>query len=170
MKGNIVLVGFMGTGKSAVGQRLAERLNMRFVSTDELIEKQEGRPITEIFAKSGEPYFRKIEKEVVRRVSELDNVVIAAGGGVVLDEENMENLRKKGVIICLSATPEVIYQRTRDYNHRPLLNVPDPTKRIKELLDKRAPFYEKAEFSVDTSSLSIDDVVEEVLKITKKQA
>ncbi|MDD5449630.1 MAG: shikimate kinase [Candidatus Omnitrophica bacterium] len=162
---NIVLVGFMGTGKSAVGKRLARQLNMKFISTDSVIEEREGRPIAEIFEKSGEPYFRGLEKSLISEISKEDNAVIAAGGGAVLDNENMANLRKKGVIICLDAAPAVIYERTKKYKHRPLLNVEDPLLKIRELLDKRAPCYAKADYRVDTSDKSIDEVVGEVLTV-----
>ncbi|MCM8782440.1 MAG: shikimate kinase [Candidatus Omnitrophica bacterium] len=162
---NIVLVGFMGSGKSAVGKRLSRQLKMKFVSTDDIIEEREKRPIREIFEKCGEPYFRNIEKEIVKEVSNFDNVVIAAGGGVVLDGENMSNLRKKGIIICLTATPEIIYERTKSDKHRPLLNVVNPVARIRQLLDYRAPFYAKADYQIDTSNKSIEEVAEEIIKI-----
>lgn len=164
---NIVLVGFMGTGKSVVGKRVASQLNMKFINTDDIIEEKEKRPITEIFEKSGEPYFRKVEREAVREISEMDNVVIAAGGGVVLNEENIARLKKKGVLICLGAAAEVIYERTKKHKHRPLLNVKDPVSKIKELLDSRAPFYAKADYQVDTSDKSVDEVVEEIIKKIK---
>ncbi len=156
---NIVLVGFMGTGKSAIGRRLAKELKLKYVNTDEIIEEQERRPISEIFAKEGEPYFREIEKKVVREVSSMDGVVIATGGGVVLDSGNMENLAKCGVIICLNASPEVILERTKRYT---LLNIPDPLARIKELLKERDPYYKKADFQVDTTDKRLEAVVKEI--------
>lgn len=162
---NIVLVGFMGTGKSVVGKRLAKELKMRFVNTDDIIEEREKRPIAEIFAKSGEPYFRNIEKEVVSEVSALDNAVIAAGGGAVLNEENIANLKKRGIVICLNASPEAVYERTKKYKTRPLLNVPDPVAKIKELMTSRAPFYAKADYQIDTSGKLVHDVVKEVIKV-----
>jgi shikimate kinase len=162
---NIVLIGFMGTGKSAVGRRLAKQLNMRFVSTDDMIENREKRKIAEIFAASGEPYFRKVESELIGEISGLDNAVIAAGGGAVLDGNNIINLKKKGTVICLNATPEAVYERTKKYRSRPLLNVEAPLLKIKELLDFRAPFYAKADYQVDTSNRSIQEVVEEVIRI-----
>ena len=161
---NIVLVGFMGTGKSVVGKRLAKQLNMEFVSTDDIVEKKENRTIAKIFEESGEPYFRKIEKEAVKEISGLDNAVIAAGGGVVLDEENMSSLRKNGVIICLNAAPQVIYERTKKHKHRPLLNVDNPVQKIKELLDSRSAFYARADYQIDTSDKSIMKVTEDVVK------
>lgn len=162
---NIVLVGFMGTGKSVVGKHLAKQLSMKFISTDNIIEEKQKQPINDIFSKSGEPYFREIEKGIIKEVSGLENVVIAAGGGAVLDEENMINLRKKGIIICLNATPEAIYERTKKYKTRPLLNVKDPIAKIKELLIYRAPFYAKADYQIDTSKKSISEVITEIVGI-----
>jgi len=161
---NIVLVGFMGTGKTAVGKQLAKKLDMRYVNTDNLIEAREDMPINEIFAKKGEPHFRKIEKEVVKDVAAAGGQVIATGGGVVLDNENMDNLKNNGVIICLNATPEDILKRTRSYADRPLLNVPDPLAKIKELLSAREPYYKKADHQIDTSGKSVREVVGEVVR------
>ena len=161
---NIVLVGFMGTGKTAVARALTKSVGMKYISTDEVIEDGERRSINEIFKKSGEPHFRRVEKEVVKKVSELDRFVIDAGGGIVLDKENMENLKRNGKVICLMATPKVILERTKRYRHRPLLNVANPQAKVEELLKFRAPFYAQADFSIDTTSLSIEQVVEEIKK------
>lgn len=160
---NIVLTGFMGTGKSVVGKELAKRLGMSYLSTDELIEKREGTKISAIFQKKGESYFRQVETQIVKEVASLDNHVISAGGGVVLREENVSALKKNGFIVCLSASPEVILQRTANNRNRPLLEVDDQKKRIKELLKIRKPFYDKADFSVDTSSLSSKEVVKKIV-------
>ena len=131
---NIILVGFMGTGKTTIATRLANRLKMSYVSTDDLIEKREKRTINEIFTKDGEDRFRDIESAVVREVSGIENAVIDAGGGVVLREENMSNFRSNGIVICLTAGEEVIMERTKKYKHRPLLNVEDPKQRIRTLI------------------------------------
>ena len=165
---NIIFVGFMGTGKTAIAKRLARRLKMKYISTDDIIEEKEKRAINEIFTKDGEPYFRRIEKEVVKEASSMKNVVIAAGGGVVLDNENIENLKANGVIICLNATPEDILERNKSYTHRPLLNVPDPLGKIRELLEKRAPYYGKADYEIDTSGKTLDEVLMEIKGITDK--
>ena len=161
---NIVLVGFMGTGKTKVGKELASQLGMKYLSVDELIEEREGRTINEIFSDSGEEYFRKVEKEIVREVSEGIDQVLDPGGGVVLDAENMENLSRKGIIICLWASPGAIHERTKDEDHRPLLNVEDPEKRIVEMLERRRPFYEKADVHIDTTDRDIQEVVEQIKK------
>lgn len=161
---NIVLVGFMGTGKTAVGKLLAKKIQMKYICTDEVIEDKERRSINDIFKKNGEPYFRRVEKEVVKKVAQLDNFIIDAGGGVVLDEENVQNLKKNGKIICLTATPEVILERTKRYYHRPLLDVDEPKAKIEELLKFRAPHYAKAHFSIDTTNLTIEQVAQEIKK------
>jgi len=167
MKKNIALVGFMGAGKTVSGKELSKRLGMLFIDSDDIIVEREKRSINDIFAKSGEPYFRKIEKEVIKELSGRDGLVIACGGGAVLDKENMENLRKNGVIIYLYAKPDVIYQRTRAYSHRPLLNVEDPKKEIEKILDARQQFYGQADFTIDTSELEIEDVVDKILELIK---
>lgn len=164
---NIVLIGFMGTGKSVVGKRIARQLNMEFVSTDNVIEEREERPIAKIFEESGEPYFRNVEKEVIKEISALNNVVIAAGGGAVLNEKNILNLRKNGILICLNARPEVIYERTKAHRHRPLLNVDNPVEKIKGLLNSRAPFYKKADYQIDTSDKSVEEIVKMIAEIIK---
>ncbi len=160
---NIVLVGFMGTGKSVVGKLLAKKLNMDFVESDEMIEIREKLPIKDIFEKKGELYFRLVEKEVVKEASSRKNIVISAGGGAIADEDNLKNLKNSGIIICLKASPETILRRTKDLKTRPLLNIPDPKKQIEELLQKREVYYSKADFSIDTDNLSIDEVVAKVI-------
>lgn len=166
---NIVLVGFMGTGKNVIGRRLAKILHMKYVSTDDVIEDRESRSINDIFTKDGEPYFRKVEKLVVKNVSGIENLVIAAGGGVVLDDENIKNLRRNGILICLNATPEEILKRTKASFHRPLLNIPSPLEKIKELLEKRKPYYAKADYTVDTVGKKIDQVVNEIIEIVRNK-
>jgi shikimate kinase len=154
----------MGTGKTEVGKELAERLGYGFIDTDELIEKKEGISISEIFDRYGEPYFRDIESEVIKDVSRKDKVVISTGGGAVIKSENRENLKRKGILVCLTASPEVIYSRTGNSEKRPLLNVADPYKRIKELLKERAPYYSQADITIDTSGIETSNIVDMILK------
>lgn len=163
---NIILLGFMGTGKTTVGKKLAEELRRDFLDIDELIEKESGISISEIFFNFGEEYFRQLEAEKAKEVSEYENMVIAAGGGIVLREENIKNLRKNGVLICLSASPEVIIARTKTEKNRPLLNTPYPLETIAELLRFRAPLYARADIMIDTSDLTINEVVAKVKKAT----
>lgn len=155
---NIVLVGFMGTGKSVVGKKLAAKLDRDFIELDDMIESKEKMSIKDIFEKKLEPYFRQVEKEAVKEAAKRENVVISAGGGAVMDEENFKNLKNSGIIICLKASPDTILKRTKNLKTRPLLNVPDPKKQIEELLKKREPYYNKADFSINTDNLTIEQV------------
>ena len=166
---NIVLVGFMGTGKSCAGKRLSERLGLDFLELDEIIEKKEGASIKDVFEKKGEPYFRKLEKEIVKEASQKKGVIISAGGGAVIDEENFKNLKNGGVIICLEASPDVILQRTRGLATRPLLNVADPKKKIGELLRARFPYYKKSDHCIDTDKLTVEEVVEKIINLVRDE-
>ncbi len=165
---NIVLVGFMGTGKTSVARELAKRLNREYVSIDALIEEKEKLTIKEIFARSGEKYFRDVESEAVKEISDKENLIIDAGGGAVIREKNVLDLKKKGVIVCLKANPKIILARTRHTTERPLLNVPAPQKIIDELLRIREPYYARADYSIDTSELSVNDVVEQIIRLSEK--
>ena len=162
---NVVIVGFMGTGKTVIARKLAEEMGKTYVSTDDLIEQKEKRTIRAIFREDGEPYFRGIEKEVIKEVATKADQIIDAGGGVVLDDENVDTLKKSGIMVCLWAEPKTIYERTREYGHRPLLNVDDPEGKIKELLDSRRPFYEKADHHIDTTEFNVDEIVARIRKI-----
>ncbi|MFC1666870.1 shikimate kinase [Candidatus Omnitrophota bacterium] len=165
---SIVLVGFMGTGKTTTGKLLAKRLNREFLELDEIIEKKEGISIREIFEKKGEPYFREIERNVIREVMHKKEVVMSAGGGAIVDEENLRNLKKNGVVVCLEASPEVILKRTEGILTRPLLNVTDSKKKIEELLKKRKACYKKADFCIDTNNLSAEEAVEEIARLSSR--
>ncbi|MFA6078309.1 MAG: shikimate kinase [Candidatus Omnitrophota bacterium] len=164
---NIVLVGFMGTGKTTIAAKLSHRLKMTYISIDDLIQKKENRTINEIFTKSGEDYFRDVESAVVRDVSEMENCVVDTGGGVILREGNMDLLGANGIVICLTAEPGVIMERTKKYKHRPLLNVEDPKRKIMDLLKARAPLYAKAKHCIDTGSLTVRQVVEKIAEIAE---
>jgi len=162
---NIYLVGFMGTGKSSVGCQLAKERGWNFIDLDELIELKEQRRIVDIFAKDGEAYFRKIEKNILKQVSTQKKFVVACGGGVVLDKDNIKLMKKTGRMICLYASPEQILKRVSLNNDRPLLNVDKPQKRIELLLKMRAPFYMQADKIIDTSNFSVKQVVKKISKI-----
>jgi shikimate kinase len=164
---NIVLIGFMGSGKTTVATRLARKLGMKYVSTDNMIEKREKRTINEIFTRSGEDYFRGVETEAVREACAMEGVVVDAGGGAVLRDENIAAMKSGGVLICLTAAPEAIMKRTGKYKHRPLLNVEDPKRKIRDLLARRAPFYAKADHCVDTGKLTVRQTIEEIMKIVE---
>jgi len=164
---NIYLVGFMGTGKTVVGREIARHKNWRFLDLDELIELKEKTAITEIFAKKGEPYFRKVESKALKEVAKEKNFVVACGGGIVIDPENIKTMKETGLMICLAAGAEVILKRISGHTHRPLLNVPDPRKQVELLLKLRAPYYAKAHKNIDTSKLSVKEVVNRILKIAR---
>jgi len=165
MNRNIVLVGFMGAGKTLLSNQLAQRLSWPVLSTDDLIVEREQRPITDIFQKDGEEYFRRIEKEVVRQAARQQPVIIDCGGGVVLNPDNIDALKKTGVLFYLSATPSAIFERIKDQTHRPLLQVPDPLRRIEELLKERACFYALADHVVVTDRKSPQTVCQEIVDL-----
>jgi len=165
---NIVLIGFMDTGKTTIATKLANELGMRYVSTDDLIEKKEKRTINEIFTRSGEDYFRAAETEVIKEISTLSGLVVDTGGGAVMREENLTNLKALGIVICLTADEATVMERTKKYKHRPLLNVEDPKRKIRELLAKRAPLYAKADHCIDTSEFTVRQVVEKIVNLVKE--
>ena len=164
MKKNIVLVGFMGAGKTLVSQRLAEILKRPRISTDEAIEQKEQRSITDIFRDSGEKYFRQQEKEIIFELAQKENLIIDCGGGAVLQQENLDRLKKNGILFYLFVSPEIVIRRTKNQIHRPLLNVPHPQIKIQKLLNQRKSFYEQAHFTVDTDAQSVEQTAQEVLK------
>lgn len=163
MGSNIVLVGFMGTGKSTVGRLLAQRLKMPFVDLDRRIEKEAGKTIPEIFGSDGEAAFRARETQAVQEVSRLSSHVIATGGGVMCDERNVEALKASGLLVCLTASPEVILARTMPtLRARPLLAGADPKQRIEQLLALRTPYYARADLTIDTTGRSPEEIEKEI--------
>jgi shikimate kinase len=166
---NIYLIGFMGTGKTAVGKELAKKKKWQFIDLDELIELKQKRSVSDIFAQEGEPYFRKVEKLALKDVAREKKFVVGCGGGIIIDKDNIAVMKRTGMVICLIAKPQVILDRTSDCTHRPLLNVPDPKKQIEMLLKLRAPYYAQADKTVDTSKSSIKEVVDNILKLSKKK-
>jgi shikimate kinase len=161
---NIVLIGFMGTGKTAVGKRLAKRLGWRFVDIDEHIEHAAGMPIARLFAERGEAVFRRLERRFISRAIHDRHQVIATGGGAFVDPQNRARLRATGPVICLTARPRVIVERVgRRPETRPLLvGGMDPLGRIRALLAQRERAYAQADLTVDTSQRSVDEVVEQL--------
>lgn len=165
--GGIVLIGFMGTGKTAVGRRLAGALGLPFVDTDTLIEDQTATSIPDLFSTRGETGFRAIEKQVIHSLADGVRRVIATGGGAVLDPDNFDVLRSLGPVIHLSAPASTIMARTKgDAGVRPLLAADDPLERIRSLQRERAPVYGRADHEVDTSRHTIDETVEMVMAWT----
>lgn len=156
----------MGTGKTSVGCLLAKKKKWHFVDLDEHIELSQQRRIADIFAKDGEPYFRMIEKKALKEVASQKEFVVACGGGIVLDKDNIKLMKKSGILICLSASAKEIFKRVSVNANRPLLNAANPRKRIELLLKMRAPYYMQADKIIDTSCLSIKEVVEKISKIS----
>jgi len=154
----------MGAGKSSVGRKLGKRLGWMVVDTDNVVEEESGLKISEIFREHGESRFRELEREAVKQVSGLEGHIIVTGGGVVLDKNNIKDLRKNGVIIYLYAAPEVLYDRVKHHTHRPLLRVDDPLSRIRELLAEREPYYADNDIEIDTTELGLNEVVKEIIK------
>lgn len=167
---NIVLIGFMGTGKSSVGMRLAERLNREFVDIDREIEKVCGMPVSDIFRRYGEVRFRSEERLMAGKMARQTGLVIATGGGVILDEGNFEALQSNGIVINLEAKPEYIFQRVnRKKGTRPLIKKNITIEDIKEMLQHRQPFYQQAEFIVDTNDKGVSEVVEEIIAFLRSR-
>ncbi|HSD50658.1 MAG TPA: shikimate kinase [Candidatus Methylomirabilis sp.] len=162
-KRNVILTGFMATGKTSVGKALAARLGYEFVDLDSLIEAEAGMPISRIFATQGEERFRELESRMVMQVARRDASIIATGGGAIVNPRNLEALQRSGVVIALTAKPEAILARVGSGEDRPMLWGGEPLERIRRLLADRAPAYAKADLTVDTTEQSIDQVVGHIL-------
>jgi len=166
----VVLTGFMGTGKTSIGQRLAARLGRPFVDTDVLIERREGRSIAAIFAADGEAHFRAAERRAIAEAIAVPDAVIATGGGAIVDPDNLAALRAAAPLVCLTARADVILARTHAGGAvRPLLQGDDPARRIADLLTQRAPAYARADLTLDTSDRPLDDLVAELESYVRTQ-
>lgn len=163
---NIVLTGFMATGKSAVGKILSQRLRRPFFDTDDMIEKQTGVSIPQIFSGAGEAAFREMETQTIGLVALMPAAVIATGGGAPLRPANMAELEKNGRVFCLTAEPETILERLRsEPATRPLLQGEEPLRRIKELLNERAAAYARCAHRVPTDGKTPAQVAEDILTL-----
>ncbi|MGE5416841.1 MAG: shikimate kinase [Acidobacteriota bacterium] len=164
MEKNIVLIGFMGTGKTAIGTRLAQRLNRKFIDTDREIERVTGMTVRDIFLKAGEVRFRSEEALISQKLANQKGLVVATGGGLVLNPENIEYLRKNGVVVCLKAAPEDIYRRvSKKKQTRPLLGRSFTIEDIIRMLNDRDEFYRNADIEVDTTDTEPDMVVQHIM-------
>lgn len=151
-KRNIILAGFMGTGKTVTGRVLAERTGLELVDMDSIIEERAGRPISDIFATDGEPGFRKLERALAHELSQRQGLVISTGGGIVLDPDNLADFEKTGLLVCLTASPETIFQRLENDTTRPLLSG-DKKSQISGILETRRPLYDAIEHQIDGDQL-----------------
>ena len=165
---NIFLIGFMGCGKSTIARILSEKLGMPQVEMDEQIVQEQGMPITEIFEKYGEEYFRDIETALVHRLQAEDGVVVSCGGGAVLREENRRMMKESGAIVWLTAKPETILERVKHSVDRPVLNGHMNVEYITELMAKRHDCYETAaDFCVSTDGKDREEICEEIMELVK---
>jgi shikimate kinase len=160
---NLALIGFMGTGKSSVGQMVAASLHFTFLDTDHDIEVRARKSIAEIFAKDGEPAFREWEQRIVQELTQRKKTVISTGGGLPADEANLASLKSHAFVVCLWASPEKILERVRYQTHRPLLNEPNPLAKIRSLLAAREPFYRQADVLLNTEMRSVREVAQQVI-------
>jgi len=161
---NIVLIGFMGSGKSSIGRLIAGRLGFQFVDTDAVIVERAGIPITEIFAQHGEAHFRELETAALESMTARDRCVISTGGGVIVRERNRALLRELGFVVWLTASEEVIFERVSRNTRRPLLQTENPRETVSKLLTSREPAYaETAQFRLDTTKLARAAAAEAVI-------
>ena len=156
---NVVLIGFMGAGKSTIGERVAKGLGFTFVDTDSLIEKREGKSIPKIFADSGESGFRERESAALESLASLEHIVLATGGGIVTVPSNAALLRELGFVVWLNSGEDAIFRRVSKNQNRPLLRTPRPRETIRDLLREREPLYRAcADLEIDTTDLTEDEI------------
>jgi shikimate kinase len=160
---NIALIGFMGTGKSSVGQLVAAQLHFTFLDTDHVIEARTGKVISEIFARDGELAFRALEKQLVAELGTRKKTVISTGGGLPTNPDNLASLKTHSLVVCLWASPEKIWERVRSQTHRPLLQEPDPLAKIRALLAERESCYRQADVLLNTEVRALKDVAQQVI-------
>ena len=167
-KRNIILCGFMATGKSSVGKKLAAMLSYAFLDMDALIEAEAGMTIPQIFSSQGEPAFRALESRMVERLAGRSGCVIATGGGTIVNRKNLENLKRIGVVISLTANLQTILSRVGSGDDRPMLAGGDTAQRIRTLMEQRAEVYGRADIVVDTSSFSIDEAAQHIVTLLQR--
>ncbi|MDD3150869.1 MAG: shikimate kinase [Candidatus Gastranaerophilales bacterium] len=166
---NIVLIGLMGSGKTTIGKLLAQKLGLNFIDTDSIIEKEANKTINEIFENYGEELFRKLESNTIKEISKREEKVISTGGGIVENPENMQNLRKNGIIVYLEAGPKELYERIKGDNNRPLLKN-NPKDTLKNLFEKRSPLYKQADIIVNTEHKESYEIINEIIEKYKNYA
>jgi shikimate kinase len=167
---NIALTGFMGCGKTAVGRVVAKVSGFEFLDTDQFIEEHVGKTIPRIFEEQGEETFRRYEREVVVRLAERESTVIATGGGLLVNEQNMDTMKQYAMVFCLWASPDSIWRRVKDQSHRPLLQTENPRQRIIDLLEERKPAYSRSDMLINTEYRSARDVANLILSQFRQAA
>lgn len=165
MKDNIILIGFMGCGKTSTGIRLSYRLKRTMIDTDKWIEKKYKMTISDIFDTYGEEAFRRMETECLKElIQTADGQIISVGGGLPLREENRRLLKQLGRVIYLKVTPQTVYLRLKDDTSRPLLKTDEPLERIRSLMEKREPVYEScADMMIEASELSFEEIISQIM-------
>lgn len=161
---NIVLIGFMGCGKTTIGRKLAVRLGYRFVDTDYQIEKEQNARVKEIFAEHGETCFRELETDLLRRLVNVNNTIIATGGGILTTPGNIEIIRDIGISIYLKAAVDDIFERISRNSKRPMLQTENPRQTVVDLLEKREDLYSQADHVINTASLKMGHIVSQIIR------
>ena len=169
MRENIIITGFMGTGKSVVAKELARKLKMEFIDMDRIVEEGQGMSIADIFSRYGEDYFREQENKLVKELSQKENMIIATGGGTLLSSDNARILRQRGQIICLYADSRTIYNRVKRRNNRPLLKGENVLSEIDRLLEERKKIYDNIKWKIDTTNLNIQEVTNKIIALLKSE-
>jgi shikimate kinase len=167
---NLYLVGFMGTGKTTVGRMLAQRLRMSHLDSDAEIERLRGQTIGAIFDQEGEGAFRRLERDFIRSGHPAERCVVSCGGGLILPDGMLDELRARGVVVCLTALPETILRRTQGNANRPLLNVDEPLERIREMLARRETVYRAAGTQILTDCRPMSEIVAHVQRVYLREA
>ena len=167
MRKNIIITGFMGTGKSVVAKELARKLKMEFIDMDQIIEESLGISISDIFARYGENYFREQENKLVKELSQKENMVIATGGGTLLSSDNARMLGQVGEIVCLYADSQTIYNRVKKKNDRPLLKGENILNKINLLLEERMKIYDNIKWKINTTNFTTQEVVDKIINLLK---
>lgn len=165
---NIVLIGFMGSGKTTVGKELAVKMGYTFLDTDQYIEERAGMEISDIFSQKGEAAFRELESLVLKEIAGMDHCVVSTGGGLPMREENRTLLKQIGMVIYLNADEETLWSRLADDRSRPLLRGENPREKIHTLLSERAPVYGRiADYAIAVDGSQAEDIAEEIEIIVK---
>ena len=170
MDTNLYLVGFMGTGKSTVGRQVARQMGFEFLDSDHEIERLQGKPVSQIFAAEGEARFRTLEREFIEHGHPEKKCVVSCGGGLVVPPGMLELLRRRGVVICMHAPIETILKRTLHATHRPLLQVEDPERRLRELYAQREELYRRTGTMVLTDKRPLREIAIHVLRVYRQEA